>query len=78
MTDFQTRMLDYIEMFRNRKGFPPTRREIGGRFGKSTSIINLNLFQMQREGWVEVSPGKARGIRIVKRPVEVSSPTEVA
>ena len=70
MTDFQTRMLDYIEMFRNRKGFPPTRREIGDRFGKSTSIVNYNLFQMQREGWVEVSPGKARGIRIVRRPPE--------
>ena len=78
MTDLQMRMLDYIEMFRNRKGFPPTRREIGNRFGKSTSIVNLNLFQMQREGWVEVSPGKARGIRIVKRPVEVSSQAEAA
>jgi len=78
MTDLQARILDYIEMFRNRKGFPPTRREIGIRFGKSTSVINFNLFQMQRGGWIELSPGKARGIRIVRRPVEVSSPAEAA
>jgi len=76
MTGLQANILAWIDWFDDRMGFPPTRREIGDRFGISTSVVNFNLTAMQREGWVKVSPFKARGIRIVRRPVEASSPVE--
>ena len=74
MTDLQSRMLEYIEMYDRRMGFPPTRREIGDRFERSTSIVNYNLASLEREGALEIARGKARGIRIRRRvPVEVQA-----
>ena len=66
LTDTQRQVLDFIRQCLDANGFPPTMREICSWFGwHSTNSAFEILERIKRAGAVELSPGLARGIRVV-------------
>lgn len=65
LSDRQSRILEFIKMFTERSGYPPTIREIGEAVGiSSTSVVNYNLNVLQREGLIFRDKTVSRGIRV--------------
>ncbi len=68
LSERQKAILHFLEGFVDRKGYPPTIREIGEACDiKSTSVVNYNLKKLVEYGWLEREPEKSRGIRLVRR-----------
>lgn len=57
-------VLGYISEYRDRYGWPPSRRDIAQRFGVSTSSVQLIMKEMIEQGLIQVAPGGARAINI--------------
>ena len=56
----------FITKYAKEQGSAPTIREIGDAFGiKSTNGVRHHLSALEREGYIELVPKKARGIRIL-------------
>lgn len=67
LSDRQQRILEFIKMFSERSGYPPTIREIGEAVGiSSTSVVNYNLNVLQREGLIFRDKTVSRGIRLAE------------
>lgn len=65
LSDRQQRILEFIEMFTEKTGYPPTIREIGQAVGiSSTSVVNYNLNVLQREQLIFRDKTVSRGIRM--------------
>jgi repressor LexA len=61
LTPRQRRILAYIRGC----DIPPTRREIGDACGiSSTSVVAYNLDVLEAAGYITITPGVARGIRL--------------
>jgi len=68
LSERQKRILDFINQFSAKRGFPPTIREIGTAVGiPSTSVVNYNLNILQREGYLMRSPEVSRGITLAEQ-----------
>ncbi len=66
LTDRQAAVLAFISEYRSVRGYPPTLREIGTRFGiRSTNGVNDHLRALERKGHLVRSDMKSRGIRVV-------------
>ena len=64
--DKRQAILDYIEEFTAREGWPPTVREIGGRIGaRSPSTVQRILDSLVKAGRLHRG-GAARQLRVVK------------
>ena len=64
-TDRHLDVLDFILTYASTHGYPPSYREIGRGVGlASTSTINYYIARLRREGAIDVTPGRARGIRV--------------
>jgi repressor LexA len=76
LTASQSRVLEFIASFVEKRGFPPTHAEIakGLRF-RSPNAAGEHLRLLARKGFVTLSPGVSRGLRIEKRK---ASPRPVA
>lgn len=62
----QVAMMKYINQHIADKGYPPTLREIAaGTNISSISVVWNNLDKLQKRGLVSVTPGTARGIRVL-------------
>ncbi|MDX1437458.1 MAG: transcriptional repressor LexA [Anaerolineales bacterium] len=62
------KILEELDRFQSKNGYPPSIREIGKRTGiSSTSVVNYYLDQLEDEGYIERDRNVSRGIR-VKRP----------
>jgi repressor LexA len=62
----QRGILQYMEDYVEKHGFPPTIREIGTATGiNSTSVVNYNLNKLVQAGYLERSGRVSRGIRMV-------------
>ncbi|RUA15845.1 MAG: repressor LexA [Clostridia bacterium] len=62
----QEAMLKFIREFIGTNDYPPTIREIGAAVGiSSTSVVNYNLDQLERKGYIIRNREVARGLRIV-------------
>ncbi len=62
----QQNILKFIAQFLDRRGYPPTIREIGEAVGiASTSVVNYNLNKLVDYGLIERVPEVSRGLRLV-------------
>jgi hypothetical protein len=70
LTQRQQDILVWICAHVDSNGYPPTVREVCGRFGiRSTNGANDHLKALERKGWIQ-RPAKlvSRGLKILKRP----------
>lgn len=69
LTERQARILDWIESYIERTGFPPTLREIGTAFGiASTNGVNDHLRALERKGYIaRADAALSRGLRVLRR-----------
>lgn len=66
LTATQQSILDYIRMYRDDHGIPPSMREIQTTFGyksQTTAVNHLKL--MENKGYIKRQLGKARSIKII-------------
>ncbi|MDR3416264.1 MAG: transcriptional repressor LexA [Nevskia sp.] len=77
MSDLTQRQSEILEFIRSRlrdTGFPPTREDIAREFGFSSKTgAQDHLVAIARKGYIELVPGNARGIRLLKGGDEVLS-----
>lgn len=67
LTKQQTRVLDFIESHLSKNGFPPTRAEIRDHFKwSSANAAQCHLEALEKRGWLKLTPGISRGIRLAK------------
>lgn len=70
LTDRQKEILDFIRRSINKRGYPPTLREIGSHFGiKSTNGVNDHLRALEKKGYLQREDLKSRALR----PVDTTS-----
>lgn len=64
LTDRQREVLDFISGSINKRGFPPTLREIGTHFGiRSTNGVNDHLRALEKKGYLQREDLKSRALR---------------
>lgn len=69
LTDRQREIFDYLRGEIDRRGMPPTIREIGERFQiRSTKGVEDHLAALSKKGFIRRERGKSRGIEIEGRP----------
>lgn len=67
LTQRQTEILDFIRSQLRETGFPPTREDIARQFGFSSKTgAQDHLMAIARKGFIELVPGNARGIRLLR------------
>ncbi|MFB3787750.1 MAG: transcriptional repressor LexA [bacterium] len=63
----QRAILDYLEKYKEERGYPPTLREICKKFGiSSTNGARYHLQRLMKLGYLEIDPHKSRGVKQVK------------
>jgi repressor LexA len=79
VTERQRAILDYLRVFVDEHGYPPTVREIGEAVGlRSPSTVHAHLAQLERAGLLRRDPTKPRAIELTDRRREVDeSPADV-
>lgn len=65
LTVIQKRILNFIKLYKNEKGYTPTHREIGEDHKISTPAVSKQLHQLVSKGCITMVPGKARTIVVV-------------
>jgi repressor LexA len=76
VTDRQRAILDYLRVFVDEHGYPPTVREIGEAVGlRSPSTVHAHLAQLERAGLLRRDPTKPRAIELTDRRREAEAPT---
>jgi repressor LexA len=66
LTARQAEILELIRDFLESTGFPPTRAEIARQMGfSSANAAEEHLRALERKGYIEVTPGSSRGIRLL-------------
>jgi repressor LexA len=74
LTDRQKAVLDFISRSIERRGYPPTLREIGEQFGiRSTNGVNDHLKALEKKGYLEREELKSRALRPIS--LEGAGPT---
>lgn len=72
LTTRQKEILEFIEEGIERRGYPPTAREISGHFGfRSPKSATDHLRALERKGYIKREPARARGVSLVRRGVPV-------
>lgn len=63
ITDRQQEIYSFIRSFADKRGIPPTLREIGEKFGiRSTNGVEGHLVALERNGLIKRERGKSRGL----------------
>src|SRR5205814_2731522 len=66
LTDRQRAVLEFISQSIERRGYPPTLREIGEYMGiRSTNGVNDHLRALERKGYLRREDMKSRALRVV-------------
>ncbi|TFH35714.1 MAG: hypothetical protein E4G99_06670 [Anaerolineales bacterium] len=74
LSDRQRRMLDHIQDFSMKNGYPPSIRQIGKAVGiSSTSVVNYNLNRLVDEGYLDRDQNVSRGIRITEKVTQAAN-----
>ena len=72
ITDRQREVLAFVVAHIEAKGYPPTVREVGAHFGwSSTRTAGEHLHALASKGALEITPGVARGIRVLEGVADV-------
>lgn len=67
LTPKQKKILDYIEDFTARQGYPPSQQEIARAFGfRSLGTVQNYLVRLEREGFLARQWNARRGMRVVQ------------
>ena len=67
LSERHKKILEYLDEYQRKFGFPPSIREIGDKTGiSSTSVVNYYLAQLEVQGYIEREKNISRGIRLVK------------
>lgn len=70
LSDRQKKILEVLERFQNKNGYPPSIREICEKANiSSTSVVNYYLEQLEEMGYIERDRRISRGVRLLK-PLE--------
>ena len=78
LTKRQQDILDFIESFMQKRGYPPTLREIGSEFGiKSTNGVRVNLAALEKKQYIKRRPWLSRGIEIIDIPKVQQTEVEI-
>jgi repressor LexA len=65
-SEIQQRMYDFIVMYINQEGMPPTNREIGHAMNiASTGHVDYHLTMLEKKGWISRQAKKSRGIKLI-------------
>lgn len=66
LTPKQQAVLDFLVAHIQGKGFPPTRAEISEQFEfRSQNSAEEHLRRLEEKGWISMSPGVSRGIKVL-------------
>ena len=66
ITSQQQRVLDCIQIYINKTGFPPTRADICKKLGfKSPNSAETHLRALEKKGFISIESGASRGISII-------------
>ncbi len=73
LTERQQEILDFILQFRDECGYPPTLREIGKRFGISSTFgVKRHLDALVKKGYLNIESNASRGISVIHdEPVKI-------
>tara|TARA_Y100001933_G_scaffold162901_1_gene161252 strand:- start:275 stop:895 length:621 start_codon:yes stop_codon:yes gene_type:complete len=75
ITTQQQRVLDCIQIYINKTGFPPTRANICKELGfKSPNSAETHLRALEKKGFISIESGASRGISIINN--EQSDPSD--
>lgn len=67
LSNKQGQVLTFLMDFDAQYGFPPTIRELCDHFGfKSLNTAHFHLRSLERKGYIQIHPGKGRGITLPK------------
>lgn len=74
LTERQEEILNFIQQFREESGYPPTLREIGKKFGISSTFgVKRHLDALQKKGYLDIESNASRGISFLKNTTIVES-----
>jgi repressor LexA len=83
LTSRQGEVLEFIREYRDREGFPPSVRDIGGHFGLAPSTVHDHVRALEKKGRLEHQPGLSRSFAPLskesgarERPQRTHSPGE--
>ena len=78
LTKRQQEILDFIESFLQKRGYPPTLREIGNEFGiSSTNGVRVNLAALEKKQYIRRRPWLSRGIELINTPKVPQTDSEI-
>lgn len=78
LTEKQREILSYIAEMLRTTGYPPTIRQIGARFGiTSTNGVRTHLRALQKKGYIKRSPYTSRGIELLSHGLKRALTKEV-
>lgn len=67
LTPKQKKILDFIDVYTDREGYPPSQQEIAGAFGfRSLGTVQDYLVRLEREGHLSRSWNARRGMSVVR------------
>jgi repressor LexA len=67
LSERQIRILEVLDSFQKKYGYPPSIREICDKANiSSTSVVNYYLDQLEEMGYIERDQGVSRGIRLLR------------
>ncbi len=66
LSDRQRRILEFLGMYVEENGYPPSIREIGAAAGiSSTSVVSYNLRRLEEKGYITRDRDVSRGLKLV-------------
>lgn len=68
VTEKQKRVLSFLSDFIDRKGFPPSHREIADHYRSTHRAIQKHLLALEKKGLIRINRDQARGIELVGKP----------
>ena len=73
ITSQQQRVLDCIQIYLNKTGFPPTRADICKELGfKSPNSAETHLRALEKKGFISIESGTSRGISIINNDNKIT------
>jgi len=74
LTPRQEQILQMVQRFLDRTGYPPTRSEIATELGfRSANAAEQHLRALARKGYITLQPGASRGIRLCATGIEAEA-----
>ena len=78
LTDRQHEVLEHIREHLRRWGLPPSRSELTRSLGlASATAVNYHLRALERKGWIQLNPGRDRGIQLLREGTPMFDPEQL-